>query len=111
MTNRVVGNVRHYEGEGRGTTRVERNGKALPLTFMQIRKNVARLRQHGYDIHFDRAAALQSRPISTRLLLRNAWRFSPRLLAYNYGLLLQSQPPSGRYRLFQALARGWGRVS
>jgi hypothetical protein len=108
MTNRVVGNYRNYDAEGRATSRVDRNGKAMPLTFMQVRKNVALLRQHGFDIRFDRAAALKSGPLSTRSLLEHAWRFSPRMLAYNYRLLLQSTPPTSRYRLFQTLARWLG---
>jgi glycosyltransferase involved in cell wall biosynthesis len=107
-TNRVIGNVRSHETEGRGTVRVVRNGKSVALAFMQAKKNVVRLRQHGIKVHFDRATALQSTPLASRLLLQNAWGFSRRLLAYNYGLLLQSRPPNRRYRVLQALARCLG---
>jgi glycosyltransferase involved in cell wall biosynthesis len=107
-TNRIIGNVRHHHTDGRGTTRVARNGKCVGLAFMQARKNLALLRRHGRTLRFDRAAILQRAPLSVRFLLENAAGFSPRMLAYNRGLLLQSRPPHSAYRLFQWLARCLG---
>lgn len=107
-TNRVIGNSRRYDAEGRGTTRVARNGKCLGLGFMQARKNAARARRQGKKVHFDRALLLKTRPVPTRFLLEYAWGFSPRLLAYNHRLLLRSRAPHAGYLLFQALARGLG---
>jgi len=107
-TNRVIGNSRWYNAEGRGTTRVIHNGKCLGLTLMQAKRNVALARRQGKAVCFDRAAILESAPVSSRFLLENAWEFSSRLLAYNYGLLLRSRPPHSGYRLFQVMARGLG---
>lgn len=107
-TTRVVGNSRSYDAEGRGTTRVARNGKCLALGFMQAKKNAGMLRRHGIEIRFDRTLILKSAPVPARFLLKNAWGFSPRLLAYNHGLLLRSRPPHCGYRLFRALARWLG---
>lgn len=107
-TNRVVGNSRSYDAEGRGTTRVARNGKCLGLGFMQAKKNAGMLRRHGIEVCFDRTLILKSAPVPARFLVENAWGFSPRLLAYNHGLLLRSSPPHSCYLLFQGLARGLG---
>ena len=107
-TRRVVGNNRGHGAEGRGTMRVVRNGKCLALTFMQAKKNTALLRQHGIAVYFDRVAALRSLPVPTRFLLESGSGFTPRMLAYNVGLLLQSRPPHSVYRLFQSLARWLG---
>ncbi len=106
--NRIIGNVRSHNADGRGTTRVTRNGKLLGLTLMQVKKNAARLRKHGIDLGFDRARVLEPTPVPTRFLLENARGFSPRLLAYNRGLLLRSRPPHGGYLLFQVMARCLG---
>lgn len=108
FTSRAVGNVRNHNTEGRGTTRVERNGKCVGLGLMQARKNLAMLRQVGQVRPFDRAAILRHGPVSTRFLLENAAGFSPRMLAYNRGLLLQSQAPHTGYLLFQFMARCLG---
>ena len=107
-TNRVIGNVRSHNTEGRGTTRVIRNGKCYGLTLMQAKKNVARARQQGKGLRFDRRLILKSNPVPTRFLFENAWEFSPRMLSYNYGLLLQSRPPHSGYLLLQILARWLG---
>jgi glycosyltransferase involved in cell wall biosynthesis len=107
-TNRVIGSVRSHDTEGRGTTRVVRGGKSLALTLMQAKKNAAMLRRRGVEVQFDRASVLKTTAVSTRFLLDNAWSFSPRMLAYNHALLLQSHPPNSGHRLFQMLARGLG---
>jgi hypothetical protein len=108
QTSRVVGNSRGHEAEGRGTTRVVRNGKFWGLTFMQAKKNAALLRRHGIAVSFDRAAELQFAPVSARSLLKNGAGFTRRILAYDVALLIQSKPPNGFYRLFQTLARCLG---
>jgi hypothetical protein len=107
-TNRVIGNVRSHDAEGRGTTRVVRNGRSLALTMMQAKKNAAMFHEHGVGLHFDRASVLKSTAVSTRFLLDNAWSFSPRMLAYSHRLLLKSYPPNSGHRLFQVLARALG---
>lgn len=107
-TNRVVGNSRSHKAEGRGTSRVERNGKYHALIAMQAKKNTAMLRQRGISVRYDRAAALKSYPVATRLLLENASGFTPRMLAYNVGQLLRSTPVHPGYLLFQTLARCLG---
>jgi glycosyltransferase involved in cell wall biosynthesis len=107
-THRVVGTSRSHKAEGRGTVRVERNGKYEALIAMQAKKNAALLRQRGMAVHYDRAAALKSHPVPTRFLLENASSFSPRMLAYNVGQLLCSTPAHAAHRLFQTLARCLG---
>jgi glycosyltransferase involved in cell wall biosynthesis len=107
-TNRVIGNVRLHDMEGRGTTRVAKSGKCVGLTLMQAKKNAAMLRRQRMEIRFDRSRVLKSAPLSTRLLLENARGFSPRMLSYNYGLLLRSTSPHVGHLLFQVLARLFG---
>ena len=107
-TNRVIGNSRSHKAEGRGTIRVERNGKYQALIAMQAKKNAALLRQRGMAVRYDRAAALKSYPVPTRFLLENAAGFAPRMLAYNVGQLLCSTPVHTAHLLFQTLARCLG---
>jgi glycosyltransferase involved in cell wall biosynthesis len=107
-TNRVLGNSRSHKAEGRGTVRVERNGKYQALIAMQAKKNAALLRQRGIAVRYDRAAALKSHPVATRFLLENASGFAPRMLAYNVGQLLCSTPVHPVYLLFQTLTRWFG---
>jgi hypothetical protein len=107
-TNRVVGNSRSHQAEGRGTTRVERNGKYQALIAMQAKQNAALLRQRGSEVRYDRAAALKAYPVPTRFLLENASGFTPRMLAYNVGQLLCSASVHMPYLLFQSLARCLG---
>jgi glycosyltransferase involved in cell wall biosynthesis len=107
-TNRVIGNYRSHDTEGRGTTRVARNGKCVALTLMQAKRNAALMRQHGMDVAFDRTEILKSYPMPTRFLLENAWGFSRRFLRYNCSLLFRSRSPHCAYLLFQLLARGLG---
>lgn len=107
-TSRVVGNSRSHQAEGRGTVRVERNGKYQALIAMQAKKNTALLRQRGIAVRYDRKAALKSYPVPARYLLENAAGFSPRMLAYNVGQLLCSTPAHSVHRTFQTLARWLG---
>jgi len=101
-TSRIVSNSRLHPGAE--TSRIERAGKRLPLVMMQCKKNVALLRQHAIPASFDRRAALESAPISTRSLLKLGAGFTPRICQYHTGLLLRSQPPHAGYRLFKTLA-------
>jgi len=107
-TSRVVGNSRSHKAEGRGTARVERNGKYQALIAMQAKKNTGLLRQRGIAARYDRAAALKCYPVATRLLLETASGFTPRMLTYNVGQLICSKPMHLGYLLFQTLARCLG---
>ena len=101
-TSRIVSNSRLHPGAE--TSRIERTGKRLPLVMMQYKKNVALLRQHGIPARFDRRAALESSPISTRYLLKHGANLTPRMRHYHTGLLLLSRPPHASYRLFKTLS-------
>ena len=107
-TKRVVGNSRSHRAEGRGTVRVERNGKYQALIAMQAKKNAALLRQRGIAVCYDRAAALRSYPVPMRFLLEYASGFTPRMLTYNVGQLLCSTPVHTVAAIFQTLARWLG---
>lgn len=101
-TSRIVSNSRLHPGAE--TSRIERAGKRLPLVMMQCKKNVALLRQHGIPACFDRRAALEASPVSTRYLLKRGGEFTTRMRQYHTGLLLLSQPPHFPYRLFKTFS-------
>jgi len=107
-TDRVVGNARSHEAAGRGTTRIERNGKFLALVNMQCKKNLALLRPRGVNVQFDRAAAQRASDISLRYILKFGAGWSPLLLRYNHGLVLRSESPGFQRWVFRAFARVFG---
>ncbi len=107
-TTGVVGNSRTHAGPGRGTTRVERSGKRLGLMNMQSKKNLALLRRRGIRANFDRDRAASLSPMPMRYLLENAAGLSPRILAYNCGLLLRSPSPHVFHFVLKILTRIFG---
>jgi len=100
QTNQPVAFVRAHSGSERGTRQIERSGKKFGLDNVQRKRNLAILRKMGHEVRFDR----QPRdwpPIPSKLLIQNGAVFSPRILAYNVRLLLQSRAPHWRYALLQ----------
>jgi glycosyltransferase involved in cell wall biosynthesis len=107
-TSRVVANCRDHQSPGRGTTRVDRNGKFLALVNMQCKMNLALIRRQGLTVRFDRAAAQLASPVSARWLLNWAAGWSDRLLRYNVGLLLRSPSQGPLHFFFKTCARLFG---
>jgi glycosyltransferase involved in cell wall biosynthesis len=105
--------VRSHYGTDRGSSRVERMGWKWALDNVQRKRNRRLLKQaRGLDLPFDRLKLLKASPIPTRYMLRYAWAFSPRWLAYNAWLYQQSTPPSRGYAVVQSAMRltgpkGW----
>jgi glycosyltransferase involved in cell wall biosynthesis len=95
----------HY-GADRGSSRVECKGWQWVLDNVQRKRNLALLlREKGLAIPFDRLKFLRQRPISSLLLLREADKFSDRILRYNAWLFTQSKAPHLKYAALQWLVR------
>jgi glycosyltransferase involved in cell wall biosynthesis len=105
---RIVGNARDHFAEGRGTIRVVRNGKFCAYNIMQAKKNLAFLRRRGIRAAFSRAKYLDQNPVPVRYMLARASGLSPRMLSYNWGLLVHSRPTCLRDSFFLQLARCLG---
>jgi glycosyltransferase involved in cell wall biosynthesis len=106
--NRTVAYVRHHRGWSRGTSRAERSGRLHGVLCVQQKRTLARMREQGQVVFFDRRDMLTHWPISIKSLIRSAYLFSPRLLDYNYRLLIESRAPNWRYALGQTLAKVGG---
>jgi glycosyltransferase involved in cell wall biosynthesis len=104
-TNRVVANFREYHSIGRGTTTVNISGRKYAYVNMQRKRHIAWLRRKEPHVRFDRRALLKKEPLPIRFILEHGYRFSPRMLRYNAGLLHVSSAPHPRYRLFQVISR------
>lgn len=105
QTARLVAANRTHSGTTRGTTRIERAGKVHALSYVQMKRVAAALRAQGNDFKLSRKEFAREFPVPTRDLLQNAALFTPRMLRYNYQLLLTSQAPHWEYACFQYLAR------
>jgi hypothetical protein len=105
QTRQPVAFVRSHLGAERGTRRVERCGKIAILDNVQRKRNLAILKRMGYKLQFHREPHKSSWPLPSRPLIQHASGFSPRILAYNARLFLQSRPPNWRYALLQSAVR------
>lgn len=104
-TNRIVANYREHQGPGRGTVTADARGRRYAYSNLQRKRHVAWLRHRRPELRFERGKLLAESPMSIRYLLQNAWRFSPRMLRYNVGLLRRSASPHWTYGVFQNLTR------
>jgi glycosyltransferase involved in cell wall biosynthesis len=107
-TNRVIGNARAHDTAGRGTTRIERNGKFLALVNMQSKKNCALLLRQGVAVRYDRVAIQSIGDIRLTFLLRWGAEWSDRMLRYNTGLFLRSPYPGPLRLVFKCCTRFLG---
>ncbi|PZR73148.1 MAG: hypothetical protein DLM52_11635 [Chthoniobacterales bacterium] len=105
QTSRQLAFSRSHRGLERGTNKVVVRGRKHALDFVQVKRNLAQLRQTESGARFDRRQLLKNSPLPAGLLIRNAQYMSSRLLDYNRKLLLLSTAPHWRYRIFQAFAR------
>lgn len=102
QTAAVVAEVRTHLGVERGSTRVDRMGWRWALENVQRKRNLALLsREKQIQLPFDRTKHLETRPISSRILLRNAASYSDRILKYNAWLFTHSKAPDFRYAILQ----------
>jgi glycosyltransferase involved in cell wall biosynthesis len=103
QSDRVVSTVRSHFGKDRGSSLVERRGVKWVLDNVQRKRNLLKLRREkGISVSFDRAKFLKDSPIPSRLLLRDAHWFSPRMLNYNAWVFKNSAAPNIAYRALQA---------
>ena len=107
-TRENVAFTRSHAGPERETNKVHQAGKVFGLTFVQRKRILALLRQRGTPALFDRRADQSKCPLPIMLLVEYGADMSRRLLSYNVGLMLISQPPHWRYALFQSLVRVLG---
>ncbi|MGP8200398.1 MAG: glycosyltransferase family 2 protein [Limisphaerales bacterium] len=107
QTSEVVAFFREHDAWDRGTNKILRSGKNIPVTIVQ-HKRVLALFPPATRPKFDRAGYLRHYAISVVFLLRYASSFSPRLLRYYSRMLLLSPAPHWRYAVFQQLARMGG---
>jgi len=108
QTRERVAFARSHSGAERGTRQVERSGKKFVLDNVQRKRNLAVLKKMGYEVQFTRQPPGWP-PIPSKFLLQNGATCSPRMLAYNTNLFLQSQSPHWRYALLQAAVHVFGR--
>jgi hypothetical protein len=88
----------------RGTSKIFRNGRLRPLTFVQQKRIIHLLKEQGSTLRFERSEFLKKSPMSVDYLVRHGARLTPRLLRYNVGLLQRSQSPSLQHALFKSAA-------
>jgi glycosyltransferase involved in cell wall biosynthesis len=105
QTQVTVAYRREHRSMDRGCTQMDLSGRLRPLAFVQQKRVLRLLRESGASADFDRAEFLRESPMSVDYLINHAAHLPPRILRYNLGLLLRSTPPTGRYALFQVLAR------
>jgi glycosyltransferase involved in cell wall biosynthesis len=104
QTSEVVAFFREHDAWNRGTNRMLRSGKNIPVTIVQ-HKRVLALFPPAARPKFDRADYLRHSLIPVLFLLRYASSFSPRLLRYYSRMLLLSPAPHWRYAVFQRMTR------
>ena len=109
QTPRIVGYTRRHGGPERGTNRIVKCGRLWSLTYVQHKRVLALLRRSGKPVQFDRAAFQRRSPMAARYLVEDGMFFSPRVLAYNVGLLLRSKSPHGPHLLFKLTVRCLGK--
>lgn len=105
QTRATVAFNRHHTDPGRGTSRIIREGRLYPLTYVQRKRILAMLRARGGSARFDRRRELELEPYPSRHLLAYAHEMSPRLRAYNTRLLALSKSPNCAHALAKLAAR------
>ncbi len=108
QTRESVAFARAHAGPERGTRQIERSGKKVGLDNVQRKRNLAILKGMGYSVKFERQPHGWD-PIPTRFLVQNAASLSPRLLAYNTRLFLESRAPNWQYAFLQRIVRILGK--
>lgn len=101
--------ARAHWGFDRGSSLVNRKGWIYALENVQRKRNLRALRRaKGIQLTFERAKPLIVQPVPSRLLLRFAKEFSPRLLRYNAWLFTNSRSPHAGYSLLQFIVKLFG---
>jgi len=83
---------RSHSGNDRGTTAASKSGRKVPDCAVQVKRNLARLRQGGHEPRFDRATWVSIYGPLYRDLLMYSWKMPSWLLSYNRRLLLIAKP-------------------
>jgi glycosyltransferase involved in cell wall biosynthesis len=107
-TRALVAVTRSHTGPDRETNRIHKAGKVFGLTFVQRKRVLGLSRQLGTPLPFDRRLDQKKFPLPITLLVEHGLGMTRRLLRYNVGLMLISQPPHWRYAVFQSLTRVFG---
>jgi glycosyltransferase involved in cell wall biosynthesis len=108
QTSQIVSSIRTHRDWTRGTSQVERSGKISGLIFIQQKRIAAMLKHSESPWKFDRRQLLNGYQFSAKYLIRNAKFFSPRILKYNYMLLMDSQSRDFFHLAFKTLAKVLG---
>ncbi len=82
-TTRIVAGMREHQVAGRGTGKVDLNGKKYALVYAQVKRNISSLKKEAsLEMPFDRRRIATRTPFSIGFLLRIA-KLSDRMVNYN----------------------------
>jgi glycosyltransferase involved in cell wall biosynthesis len=107
QTGKITGFFREHSSWERGTNKMLRSGKNLPVAIVQ-HKRVLALFPPEQRQKFDRLDFQRKRQVPILTLLRYGESFSPRILRYYCGLLQLSPAPHWRYAAFKQVAGIFG---
>jgi len=99
---------RSHLGATRGTTTASRSGRKSAFCAVQVKRNLARLRNGGHEPRFDRAKWLSAYGPLYRDLLVYSWEMPGWLLRYNRQLLLLTSPRGRMSRLLYWISKIFG---
>lgn len=103
-----LGHHRAHLGADRGTTAAAKSGRKAACCGMQVKRNLARLRQNGRPGTYDRRKWLQAYGPLYRDLLVYTWTMPAWLLRYNRQLMLMSVQTGKLSRFIQFCSRVFG---
>lgn len=103
-----LGSHRAHLGADRGTTAAAKSGRKSACCGMQVKRNLARLRQSGRPATYDRRKWLQAYGPLYRDLLVYTWTMPGWLLRYNRRLMLLSSQTGKASRFIQICSRLFG---
>lgn len=103
-----LGHHRAHLGADRGTTAAAKSGRKSACCGMQVKRNLARLRQSGRPVTYDRRKWLRAYGPLYRDLLVYTWTMPSWLLRYNRRLMLLTEQTGRASRLIQLCSRYFG---
>lgn len=103
-----LGLHRIHLGGDRGTTAAAKSGRRTACAGMQVKRNLARLRERGIPAKFDRRRWLEDTQPLYRNLLVYSWGMPRWLLRYNRRLLLMTAQTGRASRILQFASRTCG---
>jgi len=109
---RTLAASRAHDAPLRGTSRVIRNGRKRGLEFVQIKRNLFRLKSLDASLVFSRSCLLKNSPLALKETLPWLPQLSAYMQKYLMGLLILSDPPNIGYKIIRKTVlltglRGW----